>query len=646
MLSFTNLALRRGVNLLFEQVTFTVHPGNSVGLIGANGAGKTSLFKLITGELEADQGGVDFPAKLRIAHMVQEIPRTETPAALYVEQGDTELISIRAQIDQVEREQRFSELAELHERLDSIDGYSARARAEQLMVGLGFTSNDFETPLSDFSGGWRIRLNLARTLMCPSDLMLLDEPTNHLDLDAVLWLSNWIKQYTGALLLVSHDREFLDECVGNIAYLHNQTIELFTGNYSQFEAIKSARLAEQQSGYAKQQREIKHIQDYIRRFRAQATKARQAQSRIKALERMELISAAHIDSPFHFQIPEAEKTSDPLLTIESADLGYGFSSEADNDALPADLIPVLKNVRMSLHPGDRFGLLGHNGAGKSTLIKSLSGELSLLNGQRTAGANLRLGYFSQHQVDDLNLSQSAFQHIQLLDKARPEQAIRTFLGSFNFQGDKVKERVSTFSGGEKARLALAILAFRKPNLLLMDEPTNHLDIDMRQALTMALQSFAGAILVISHDRHLLANTVNQFLLVDNGAVAFFDGDLDDYRARVLGSGKIKTQAPRKQNKERDSSTSAPAVTSKPLDHRQSRRLRTKIATLEKRMNRLQGKLVDVEACLALPASYAADQDTSLQGLIRDQLTLRDQIEQLEDEWLVLNTELESGPQTS
>ena len=622
MLSLTNLSLRRGALLLFEEVTFTIHQGKRVGLIGANGSGKTSLFQLITGELEADLGNLDYATHLRISHMKQEVAATNQTAVEYILAGDTALAEIGNQIEKTELEQNFHQLADLHEQLDSIDGYSARARAEQLLVGLGFSQDDFDKPVTMFSGGWRIRLNLGRTLMQPSDLLLLDEPTNHLDLDAILWLADWIKQYKGALLLISHDREFLDECVGGIAYLNNKSIELFKGNYSQFERVKAARLAEQQSSYLKQQREIEHMKDFVRRFRAKATKARQAQSRLKALERLELISAAHVDSPFHFTIPRAEKTSDPLLTLEMADLGYGD--------------PVLRHVRLSLHPGDRFGLLGHNGAGKSTLVKSLSGEIPLIAGNRTEGTNLKPGYFSQHQVDDLNLTQSAFDHIQSLDKLYKEQEIRRFLGSFNFHGDKVKEPVETFSGGEKARLALAIIASSRPNLLLMDEPTNHLDMDMRQALTVALQSFEGAILLISHDRHLLANTINQFLLVDRGKVEFFNGDLNDYRTKVLVQGDVPNKIDRGKTKARK-----PNVRGPKQNHKVARQLRTRISTLEKRLERLHRKLSEVEDKLATPDMYEVRDNPDLQNLLRDQVSLQQQIHEAESQWMDLNTDLEA-----
>ncbi|HKI75053.1 MAG TPA: ATP-binding cassette domain-containing protein, partial [Pseudomonadales bacterium] len=458
MLTFTNLALRRGTELLFENVSFTVHRGQKVGLIGANGAGKTSLFKMLCGELEPDRGNFDYPADTRIAWLEQEVPASAQQAVDYVLSGDQQLMAVEAALAKAEHEERYEHLAELHEQMATIDGYSARARAEQLMVGLGFGHDEFDRPLADFSGGWRVRLNLAKTLMAPSDLLLLDEPTNHLDLDAIIWLGDWIKHYQGTLVLISHDREFLDETVGSILYLYRQRIELISGNYSRFEVIKAERLSEQQSNYEKQQREIKHMQDFIRRFGAKATKARQAQSRMKALARMELIAPAHIDSPFRFQIPTANKISDPLLALDQAVLGY-------------DELRVLEHVRLSLHPGDRLGLLGHNGAGKSTLVKSLQGEIPLLDGSRVEGHNLAVGYFSQHQVDDLELDKTAMGHIRSLDDKISEQDIRNFLGGFDFHGDKVKAPVRTFSGGEKARLALAVVSFSKPNLLLMDEPT-------------------------------------------------------------------------------------------------------------------------------------------------------------------------------
>ena len=401
MLSFTNLALRRGPNLLFEDASFVIHRDKKVGLIGANGAGKTSLFKMITGELDVEEGYLDYPHDLRISYLAQEVPGTNEVAVQYVLEGDKQLIKIQQKIKSAEDNERFEELGELHEIFNSMDGHSALAKAEQLMIGLGFSQEDLQKTVKDFSGGWRVRLNLARTLMQPSDLLLLDEPTNHLDLDAIVWLADWIKSFKGALILISHDREFLDECVNTIAHIHRQAIELYTGNYSQFEEVKALRLAEQAATFKKQQREIAHMQDFVRRFKAKATKARQAQSRVKALERMEVIAPAHVDSPFHFTIPQADKISDPLLTLDNATLGYSS--------------PVLKKINLSLHPGDRIGLLGPNGAGKSTLMKSLVANIPLIDGHRFEGANLKIGYFSQHQVDDLDLSKTAYQCIHQLD---------------------------------------------------------------------------------------------------------------------------------------------------------------------------------------------------------------------------------------
>ncbi|MBC8272152.1 MAG: ATP-binding cassette domain-containing protein [Gammaproteobacteria bacterium] len=661
MLTFANLALRRGTLLLFSDVSFTIHKGRKVGLIGANGAGKTSLFKLITGELEADTGALDFPQNMEISYLEQEVAATSELALDYVKSGDRHWARIDQAITKAEQDGEFEKLATLHEQMDSIDGYTANARAEQLMMGLGFQVDEFSEPLSSFSGGWRIRLNLARTLMSPADLLLLDEPTNHLDLDAIMWLSSWIKQYHGSMILISHDREFLDETVNTIAYLYNKSIELFSGNFSQFEIIKAARLAEQQSSYVKQQREIRHMQDFVRRFRAKATKARQAQSRIKALERMEVIAPAHIDSPFSFQIPTAEKSSDPLLLLDQCNLGYTN--------------PILSEVAISLHPGDRIGLLGHNGAGKTTLMKSLSGELPLLKksveardntgtiGRRIEGENLQIGYFSQHQVDDLDLGITPLTLIRRVDPKLSDQGIRNYLGGFDFKGDRVNELINIFSGGEKARLALALVAYSKPNLLLMDEPTNHLDIDMRQALTVALQTFDGAILLISHDRHLLANAVDSFLLLERGRLTEFNGDLEDYRRFVL-TGGIKTpgagskdNGPREPvtkritgesaNKKHNQQVTKPVVGTTSSNRinstsgKQARQLKTKLRTLETQLERLNRKLGEVEEGLTDSSLYENGGGEDLQSLLRDQLNLKDQIGELEESWLEMSTMLEA-----
>ncbi|HAK51427.1 MAG TPA: ABC transporter ATP-binding protein [Gammaproteobacteria bacterium] len=614
MLTFTNLALRRGSQLLFANVSFTIGKGAKVGLVGANGSGKTSLFQMITGIFESDEGNFDLPKGTRLAYMEQETSNTDQPAVNYVLEGDIDFVSISEALAKAEKLERFEQVAELHEAMAAIDGYAARARAEKLMIGLGFKQEELQQPVSAFSGGWQIRLNLARTLMKPSDLLLLDEPTNHLDLDTILWLSDWINHYTGTLLLISHDRAFLDECVDQIAYLHQQSIELFPGNYSQFETIKAARLAEQQSNYARQQREIEHMQDFIRRFRAKATKARQAQSRLKALARMAHIAPAHIDSPFRFEIPSSGKISDPLITLEDAELGYDHA--------------ILKDIRLNLHPGDRLGLLGHNGAGKSTLMRSLAGQLNLMGGKLIFGTNLKRGYYSQQQVENLHLEQSAFIHIQSLNENATEQRVRDYLGGYDFRGDRISEPVASFSGGEKARLALAIIAYQEPNVLLLDEPTNHLDMEMCQALTIALQEFPGAIVLISHDRHILANTVDEFLLVDDGGVQRYAGDLQDYRAKLFGEKPI---------------VSPPAAIDKPkpTTHKAARQLRTKIKTLDQRLERLSRKLADIETRLSNPDIYTRDQGVSVQQLLKDQLELKSQIEDIETQWLDLSAQLET-----
>ena len=614
MLSFTDIALRRGPTKLFENVTFTLNAREKLGLIGANGAGKTSLFKLILGELESDQGDCVLAPGTRIAHLAQEVPASTQKAHDYVLGGDAEFAQITAALELAEAEEDFVRLAPLHEALGNIDGYSAKARASQLMAGLGFKQHEFEQTLASFSGGWRIRLNLARTLMTRSDLLLLDEPTNHLDLDAVVWLAGWIKRYPGAMLLISHDREFLDETVDGIASLERRTIEVFSGNYSRFELTKAARLAQQQSLYLRQQQEIEHMEAFVRRFRAKATKARQAQSRVKALERMTRIAPAHVDSPFHFQIPISERLSDPLLSLKQAQLGYANV--------------VLDKVRVELHPGDRIGLLGHNGAGKSTLMKTLSGELALLGGERVAGANLKMGYFSQHQVDDLDLQASALTHIARIDAATTEQQARNFLGGFDFRDDKVKCPVSLFSGGEKARLALALIAFKRPNLLLLDEPTNHLDIEMRQALTVALQDFGGAIVLISHDRHLLANTVDAFFLVADGAVGSFEGDLEDYRAGLLRQSEEPANVKEKSKQSR--------IKAQNNQKRERQQIRSRLTAVEKRLERLQRKLAEVETVLGDVSLYQADDPGDLQKYVRERVNLREEIETLEQEWFDLS----------
>src|SRR6056300_645107 len=617
MLSFNNLELVLGGKTLFDDVSLTIHHHQKVGLVGANGTGKTSLFKVIKKEIEVDQSSVSYPNDLRISYLAQEVSASDEIALQYVLSGDYRLLEIQHEIELAEKEEKFEILAELYETYSALDGYSAKSKAEQLMVGLGFKSEDFNKPLKDFSGGWRVRLNLAKTLMQPSDLMLLDEPTNHLDLDAILWLSNWIKSFPGALIL--HDIDFLDYCVSFIAHLYHQSIELYSGNFTQFEILRAAKLAEIQSNYVKQQKEVAHMQSFINRFKAKATKARQAQSRVKALEKMELIAPAHIDSPFNFTISETQKISNPLISLSDSSLGYNT--------------PILSMVNLSIAPGDRIGLLGPNGAGKSTLIKSIVGSISLIDGQREAGTNFKVGYFSQHQVDDLDLSISAFTHIQRLGEIKTEKQIRTYLGGFNFKGDKVKDPIHLFSGGEKARLAFAIISYQKPNILLMDEPTNHLDMEMRHALTIALQTFRGAILLISHDRHLLNSSVDHFYLVDNGRVDIFNGDLNDYKNYILD---IKSSDIKETKKKVKSSKDNREDNSKLI-----KSLNIETSKLEKRLLRLNTKLDEANLKLADPDLYKDDSSDNLQDLIRNQLELSNEVELADQEWMDKVTHLES-----
>ena len=618
MLSFNNLELVLGGKTLFDDVSLTIHHHQKVGLVGANGTGKTSLFKIIKKEIEVDQSTVSFPSDLRISYLAQEVKGTDEIALDYVLSGDSNLIDIQKKIEKAETDENYEILGELYEVYSSLDGYSAKSKAEQLMVGLGFKSDDFDKPLKDFSGGWRVRLNLAKTLMQPSDLMLLDEPTNHLDLDAILWLSNWIKSFKGAMILISHDRDFLDDCVSYVAHLYQQSIELYSGNYSQFEILRAAKMAEIQSNFIKQQKEVAHMQSFINRFKAKATKARQAQSRVKALEKMELIAPAHIDSPFNFTISETDKISNPLVALNRAGLGY---SE-----------PILSNVGFTICPGDRIGLLGPNGAGKSTLIKSIVGTLPILDGDRETGANIKVGYFSQHQVDDLDLSISAFVHIQRLDETKTEKQIRTYLGGFAFKGDKVKDPIRLFSGGEKARLAFAIISYQKPNILLMDEPTNHLDMEMRHALTVAIQTFKGAILLISHDRHLLNSSVDTFYLIDNGALEIFDGDLDDYKNYILD---IKSSDNKQSKKKKSTNDGLKEDNSEKI-----KTLNSSISKLDKRLFRLNTKLTEANNKLADPELYSDDSSEDLQDLIRNQLELTNEVEAAEKEWMDKAAELD------
>jgi ATP-binding cassette subfamily F protein 3 len=628
MLQFTDLSLRRGPRLLFEQASLQIHPGQKVGITGANGTGKSSLFALILGELHADSGEFRHPTDWVIAHVAQETRADARAAIEYVLDGDAELRTVEAALRQAEVRDDGEHLGALHARFDAIDGYAARSRAGALLHGLGFSPGDEDRPVSDFSGGWRMRLNLARALMCRSDLLLLDEPTNHLDLDAVIWLEGWLRAYPGTLLLISHDRDFLDSVATHIAALDQQRITLYSGNYSAFERLRAEHLASQQAEYAKQQREIAHIRAFVDRFRAQATKARQAQSRLKALQRMEQIAPAHVDSPFHFALRAPEKTPDPLLRLKEVSVAYGERV-------------VLAAVSLSLSPGDRIGLLGPNGAGKSTLIRLLAGQLTPRQGQREPARDLRIGYFAQHQLEQLRLEQSPLEHLRQLDPLAREQALRDYLGGFGFSADQALMPAGPFSGGEKSRLVLALLVYQRPNLLLLDEPTNHLDLEMRQALALALQDFAGAMVLVSHDRHLLRVTSDRFVLVHDGQLEEFPLSLDEYpqwlseqnrlaRVTAKEGGTIGSVAGRKEKRR--------------LEAEQRQRLqplRKRITATETALARLHARQAELDANLADPALYGEENKAKLKALLLEKADLDSRCEALESDWLETCEQLEA-----
>ncbi len=630
MIQFRNLTLARGARPLIESASLQIHPGHKVALTGANGTGKSSLFALLRGELHQEQGDLEIPPVWIIAHVAQETPALAAAAMEFVLDGDAELRSIELSIAAAEADHDSAHhLGELHARLRDIDGYAARARAAELLHGLGFSDADFIRPVSDFSGGWRVRLNLARALMCRSDLLLLDEPTNHLDLDAVIWLEGWLKDYHGTLLLISHDRDFIDAVVDHVAHIENQRLTLYRGGYSDFERQRAERLAQQQSLYERQQREMAHLHSYIDRFRAKATKARQAQSRIKALERMELISAAHVDSPFSFHFRDVAAAPDPLLVLDDVATGYGGQA-------------FLKKLALTLRPGDRVGLLGRNGAGKSTLIKLLAGTLPLMSGKRVEGKELGIGYFAQHQLEQLRPEESPLQHMMRLDPKTREQDFRDHLGGFDFRGDMASTPCASFSGGEKSRLALALLIWQRPNLLLLDEPTNHLDLEMRHALTLALQEYDGGVVLVSHDRALLRATCDRFLLVADGAADTFDGDLEDYR-RWLAEQRLQDQEPaeRTTDKSQIKAERAQAQANRQAWLAQRRKLTKEVEQLDKQLAGWQREKVALDESLSDPAIY---QDTArLQVLLKRQAELIAWIGTAEERWLEIHETLEALP---
>jgi ATP-binding cassette subfamily F protein 3 len=631
MLALTNIALRRGRKVLIEGASFQIHAGQRMGVIGANGCGKSSLFAMLLGELEPDDGELALDPKDVIAHVAQESPHGSGSAVDYVMDGDQELREVQAAIADGESDAAKPDLHLLYERMEAIDGFTAESRASRLLHGLGFAADEYAKPVKEFSGGWRMRLNLARALMCRSDILLLDEPTNHLDLPAILWLERWLKRYEGILLIVSHDRDFLDQVCTRIAHIENERIKLFTGNYSQFETLRAEQLSQQHSMYVRQQKEIKHIQSYVDRFRYKASKARQAQSRIKMLERMQQIAPAHVDSPFRFHFIEPQRQPQHLLGLLDAAVGYG------DDV-------ILDNIDLNLSAGDRIGLLGVNGAGKSTLVKALSTGSTLLKGERVLSKDTKIGYFAQHQLELLRPEHSPIDHLRDYAPDDREQDHRNYLGRFGFSGERIFEPVEPFSGGEKARLVLALMIRQGPNLLLLDEPTNHLDLEMRQALSVALIEYSGALVVISHDRHLLRSVCDELLIVHDGIVDRFTLSLDDYPTWLKEQEEKSEQATAKWQ-----DVPAKSVNKKQQRQEQAQRrerlkpLYDKVRDVEKELAVVRLKLTELDERLSDESIYADQtRKEELTQLVRDQAEAKSAIESLEWEWLEASEKLEQA----
>ncbi|HWH48717.1 MAG TPA: ATP-binding cassette domain-containing protein [Burkholderiales bacterium] len=625
MIVLRDLQLRRGIKVLFEGASLTFNRGQKIGVTGANGTGKSSLFALLLGEIHQDAGEFEIQPGLVVAHVAQETPATDQLAIEYVLDGDAELRQLEGELQAAEHAHDGTRIAELHEDMQRIGAYSSRARAAQLMHGLGFAYAEIDRPVAQFSGGWRVRLNLARALMCRSDILLLDEPTNHLDLDAIVWLEQWLGNYPGTLLLISHDRDFLDAVADAICHIEGQRLRLYAGNYSAFETQRAAQLAQQQATFLKQQREIAHLQSFIDRFKAKASKARQAQSRIKALARMENIAAAHVDTPFEFAFRPPAVQPDPVLRLDESDAGYGD-------------VTVLRGICMTLRAGTRLGLLGRNGAGKSTMMKVLAGALAPLTGQRVEGKGLQIGYFAQHQLEQLRPDESPLWHLTRLSPRTREQELRNFLGGFNFHGDQVIEPVAPMSGGEKSRLALALIVWQRPNLLLLDEPTNHLDLEMRHALTLGLQDYEGALVLVSHDRSLLRATADELWLVEGGTVEPFDGDLEDYARRLRAKEQAESQdavpvVGRKEQKR---------LEAEERNRRFARRkpLEARLKSAEREIETLGMEKVRLEKLIASPDIYADTRKDDLKRFLLEQAQVAARLHQAEERWLTLSAELE------
>ncbi|WP_426055428.1 ATP-binding cassette domain-containing protein [Janthinobacterium sp. PSPC2-1] len=660
MIRFLQVSLMRGIKPLLEQVDVTLNPGDKIGLIGANGAGKSSLFAMMRGELHPDQGEIDFPAKWRVAYVAQETPPLDRAALDYAIDGDITLRKLEAELAHLESQPESTEngiaIGNMYSALADADAYTVQSRGEQLLLGLGFTLDQMQQPVASFSGGWRMRLNLAQALMCPSDLLLLDEPTNHLDLDAIIWLEDWLKRYAGTLLIISHDRDFLDEVVNVVVHIDERKLKRYSGNYSSFERQRAAQMILAAGALEKQQRKRAHLESFVNRFKAQASKARQAQSRMKALAKMEELAPLRAAAEFSFEFREPLSAPNPLMVMEDVDAGYKIENEATGEITHKTIV---NGIKFSLQIGQRIGLLGQNGAGKSTLIKTIAGELMPLTGDATMGKGLNIGYFAQHQVEMLRHDESPLWHLSKIAPTVREQELRNFLGGFNFPGNMVTASIAPFSGGEKARLALALIVWQRPNLLLLDEPTNHLDLETREALTEALAQFEGTLVVVSHDRHLLRATTDEFIIVADGKLQPFDGDLDDYKDWLfktkLGKGTDVLPAAGKANKTDFPVVSPVAVAAAPAapvrDKRQEAEDRQKAAALrkpienkikrqEEQIAKRNAQKTETEAKLGEPTIYDAANKAKLKQLLADQTFFTKDLAQLEAEWLDLQDQLE------
>jgi ATP-binding cassette subfamily F protein 3 len=625
MIKLSNISLQLGGKPLLDNTSIIFNTGERIAVIGANGTGKTTLFRVLQHELQVDAGSVDVPKQWRLSHMKQEIVEVDRSAIDFVLDGDQRLRDLQSDLANAQASEDDHAMADALGALDTYQAFEKQHQAEQLLAGLGFVVNEFSKKVSEFSGGWRVRLNLARALMSPSDLLLLDEPTNHLDLHTCYWLEQWLKQYQGTLLLISHDRDFMDGVATQVVSFEQQKLIGYRGNYSQYERQKGERLAQQQQAFDKQQQQKEHLESFVRRFKAKATKAKQAQSRVKMLEKLTLTAPISISHRYNISIPTGDRVSDPVVSLSDVDLGYQAGKS------------ILKNVNVSLQPGSRLGLLGVNGAGKSTLIKAIVGDLKPQAGEVVRGHNLRIGYFAQHQLESLDESASPFLHLRRIDGETRDQELKNFVGRFGFSGERADEPVENFSGGEKARVALAMIAWQKPNLLLLDEPTNHLDLEMRESLNIALQEYEGAVILVSHDRYMLNSTADEFWWVRDGRVDHYDGDLEDYFQELL---KAPSVAP-------TSGTPVDSVADKKAQRQARAAEREKLKPLlsafkkvETRLEKAQNSLAEVETQLGDPTLYEAANKAKLQPLLKEQGRLKNEVEEVEMEWLDLSEQIE------